>query len=128
MDLLVVATIALTAWVSEPLAAKPDVVLVTAAEVAVASQQEPPAAPEPQVTVWDQLAQCEASGNWASTVGLYEGGLQFHPGTWDAYKPDGFPDAAYQASREQQIQVAEAVLAVEGWGAWPACSSKLGLR
>lgn len=79
-------------------------------------------------TVWDRLAVCEASGNWASTVGLYEGGLQFHPQTWDAYKPAGYPAAAYQASREQQIHVAEKVLAAQGWGAWPACSSKLGLR
>lgn len=79
-------------------------------------------------SVWDRLAQCEASGNWASTVGFYEGGLQFHPQTWDAYKPSGYPDHAYQATREQQIAVAERVLADQGWGAWPACSSELGLR
>ena len=35
---------------------------------------------------------------------------------------------AYQASREQQITVAERVLASQGWGAWPACSAKLGLN
>lgn len=79
-------------------------------------------------TVWDRLAECESGGNWQSTVGLYEGGLQFHPQTWDAYKPAGYPAAAYQASREQQILVAERVLASQGWGAWPACSAKLGLR
>lgn len=79
-------------------------------------------------SVWDRLAQCESSGNWQSTVGFYEGGLQFHPQTWDAYKPAGYPAAAYQATREQQILVAERVLAAQGWGAWPACSSKLGLR
>lgn len=79
-------------------------------------------------TVWDRLAQCESGGNWASSVGLYEGGLQFHPTTWDRNKPSGYPDAAYQASREQQIHVAERVLARQGWGAWPACASELGLR
>lgn len=79
-------------------------------------------------TVWDRLARCESSGNWASSVGLYEGGLQFHPSTWDRSKPAGYPDAAYQASREQQIAVAERVLARQGWGAWPACASELGLR
>lgn len=81
-----------------------------------------------RASIWDRLAQCEAGGNWASTVGLYEGGLQFHPGTWDAYKYRGYPAAAYQASREQQIAVAERVLDAQGWGAWPACSRKLGLR
>lgn len=92
-------------------------------------------APEPPTpnyaaggTVWDRLARCESGGNWASSVGLYEGGLQFHPSTWDRNKPAGYPDAAYQASRAQQIAVAERVLARQGWGAWPACASKLGLR
>ncbi len=79
-------------------------------------------------TVWDRLARCESGGNWSSSVSLYEGGLQFHPSTWDRNKPAGYPDAAYQASRAQQITVAERVLARQGWGAWPACASKLGLR
>lgn len=79
-------------------------------------------------TVWDRLARCESGGNWASSTGRYEGGLQFHPSTWDRNKPAGYPDAAYQASREQQIHVAERVLARQGWGAWPACASSLGLR
>ncbi len=81
-----------------------------------------------QATVWDRLAQCEAGGNWASTVGYYEGGLQFAPGTWDAYKPAGYPNHAYDASRDQQILVAERVLADQGWGAWPVCSRKIGVR
>lgn len=83
---------------------------------------------------WDRLAECESHGEWDygphSTWGsrIYEGGLQFHPTTWDAYRYQGFPDAAYKASRLQQIAVAEAVLADQGWGAWPSCSRKLGLR
>lgn len=101
--------------------------------VVVAAAAEPArSAPEPSGvvdgSVWDRLAACESGGDWASTVGQYEGGLQFHPGTWDAYKPNGYPEAAYEASRAQQILVAERVLADQGWGAWPACSAKLGLR
>lgn len=76
---------------------------------------------------WDRVAQCESSGSW-SYRGYYHGGLQFHPGTWRSYAPSGYPSAAYNATREQQIFVAERVLARQGWGAWPACSSKLGLR
>lgn len=92
----------------------------------------PPATPAG--SVWDRLAACESNGEWdygphsGWGSGIYEGGVQFHPTTWDAYKPAGYPDAAYQASREQQIAVAERVLAAQGWGAWPDCSRRLGLR
>jgi resuscitation-promoting factor RpfA len=74
---------------------------------------------------WDALAQCESSGNWAANTGNgFSGGLQFTQGTWEANGGTGSPAAA---SRETQIAVAEHVLASQGWGAWPACSAKLGL-
>lgn len=82
----------------------------------------------PRNTIWESLAQCESSGDWQSTVGIYEGGLQFHPRTWDSTKPDSYPDAAYQATPQQQIHVAEIVLRKQGWKAWPSCSRKVGLR
>lgn len=78
---------------------------------------------------WDALAQCESGGNWAINNGNgYQGGLQFSPATWTAHGGQEFAPAANQASREQQIVVAERVLASQGWGAWPACSSQLGLN
>ena len=83
--------------------------------------------------VWDALARCEASGRW-DVVRLidgrpaYFGGLQFSPRTWDAFRPADYPALASDATREQQILVAERVLARQGWGAWPACSERLGLR
>lgn len=74
---------------------------------------------------WDALAQCESGGNWAINTGNgYSGGLQFTPGTWAAYGGTGSPE---NASREQQIAVAENVQAGQGWGAWPACAAQLGL-
>jgi hypothetical protein len=77
-------------------------------------------------TVWDSLAQCESSGNWAINTGNgFSGSLQFTPGTWRSFGGTG---VAHHASREQQIVVAERVLAKQGWGAWPACSRKLGLH
>jgi len=87
----------------------------------------------PGDTVWDALARCEAGGRWDAvrTIGgrvAYSGGLQFAPRTWDAFRPEGFPAGAAEATREQQIEVAERVLARQGWGAWPACSRRLGLR
>ena len=77
-------------------------------------------------TVWDKLAQCESTGNWSINTGNgFSGGLQFTKSTWRAFGGEGL---AHQASREEQIIVAERVLAQQGWGAWPACSRKLGLR
>jgi len=77
-------------------------------------------------TVWDKLAQCESTGNWSINTGNgFSGGLQFTKSTWRAFGGDGL---AHHASREEQIVVAERVLAAQGWGAWPACSRKLGLR
>jgi hypothetical protein len=76
-------------------------------------------------STWDALAQCESGGNWATNTGNgYSGGLQFSPSTWSAYGGTGSPA---DASREQQIAVAEQVQASQGWGAWPSCSAQLGL-
>lgn len=78
---------------------------------------------------WDRLAQCESGGNWAIDTGNgYQGGLQFSPSTWSGYGGGEFAPTANRASREQQIVVAERVLAGQGWGAWPSCSSQLGLN
>ena len=85
-----------------------------------------PVASAATASPWDRLAQCESSGNWGINSGNgFSGGLQFTAGTWRAFGGQG---AAHHASREQQIAVAERVLAKQGWGAWPACSRKLGLR
>lgn len=79
--------------------------------------------------LWDRVAECESNQRWSYNGSSgFDGGLQFHPGTWSAYKPADYPAYAYQATREQQILVAEDVLASQGWRAWPACSKKLGLR
>jgi ABC-type transport system substrate-binding protein len=77
-------------------------------------------------STWDALAECESSGDWSINTGNgYSGGLQFSPSTWRAYGGEG---RAHEASRAEQIAVAERVLDGQGWGAWPACSRELGLR
>jgi resuscitation-promoting factor RpfB len=55
----------------------------------------------------------------------FSGGLQFMQSTWQSVGGSGSP---HQASREEQIHRAEIPLARAGWGQWPACSRKLGLR
>ncbi|CAB0500647.1 resuscitation-promoting factor [Corynebacterium diphtheriae] len=80
-------------------------------------------------SVWDQLAQCESGGNWSINTGNgFTGGLQFVDSTWLGLGGGVYAPQAYLATREQQIAIAEKVLAVQGWGAWPACTAKLGLR
>lgn len=71
---------------------------------------------------WDAVAQCESSGRWnANTGNGYQGGLQFHPRTWAA---NGGTGSAANASREEQIRVAENVLKTQGLRAWPKCGPK----
>lgn len=79
-------------------------------------------------TVWDALAQCESGGNWAINTGNgYYGGLQFSLGTWEGYGGGEFAAYPHEATREQQIIVAERLRAARGYQPWPACRTKLGL-
>ena len=75
-------------------------------------------------TDWDELAQCESSGDWSTNTGNgFGGGLQFTDSTWKAFGGSGSPE---DASRSEQIQVAERVKAEQGMNAWPTCSKKTG--
>ena len=72
---------------------------------------------------WDAVAQCESGGNWGINTGNgYYGGLQFSQSTWEA---NGGSGSASNASRDEQIRVAENVLASQGAGAWPVCGQYL---
>jgi uncharacterized protein YabE (DUF348 family) len=76
--------------------------------------------------VWDRIAACESGGNWSINTGNgFYGGLQFTLSTWRGYGGSGMPN---QASRAAQIAVAKRIQAAQGWGAWPACTAKLGIR
>ena len=75
---------------------------------------------------WDRVASCESSGNWTINTGNgYHGGLQFAPSTWTGHGGGEFAPAANLATREEQIAVAERVLANQGKGAWPVCGRGL---
>lgn len=89
--------------------------------IALAGQAQ--AAPDSE---WDQVARCESGGNWAINTGNgYQGGLQFSPGTWAAHGGTQYAPAANMASKDQQIAIAEHVLATQGKGAWPVCGRGL---
>lgn len=115
-------------------------VLAFGAPVAFAGTPAPAPAPETSAAVapvhatsgqsvststWDALAQCESGGDWSIDTGNgYGGGLQFTQSTWESFGGEGQPE---DASKSEQIRVAENVLAEQGWEAWPSCSEELGL-
>ena len=106
-------------------------VTTTIAPRSAAAPQADPAEPSSSGGRWDQLAQCETGGNWAANTGNgYGGGLQFaHTSRWSTWLSYGGGDYAahpWDASKEQQIDIAEKVLASSGWRAWPGCSRKFG--
>ncbi len=75
---------------------------------------------------WDQVAKCESGNNWAINTGNgYQGGLQFTPSTWASHGGGQYAPAANMATKEEQIAVAERVLASQGKGAWPVCGGPL---
>ena len=74
---------------------------------------------------WDRLAECEANGDWSINTGNgFYGGLQFTESSWQAAGGTGMP---HEASKAEQIRVAENLHSMQGWGAWPSCSAQLGL-
>ncbi|MEO5711571.1 MAG: transglycosylase family protein [Nocardioidaceae bacterium] len=78
---------------------------------------------------WDRLAHCESGGRWHVATGNgYFGGLQFSGSTWRAFGGKRYAMLPHHATRTQQVRVAERVRHAQGWGAWPSCSRRVGLR
>lgn len=106
--------------------------IVEAKPVVTEPPQTTTTVPEPvpaDVSRWDQLAQCESGGNWSINTGNgFTGGVQFLKSTWLAMGGGKFAPDAYLASKAEQIIVAERLLEVSGWGAWPGCTAKFGWR
>ena len=75
---------------------------------------------------WDQVARCESGGNWGINTGNgFYGGVQFTASTWSSHGGGQYAPSAQLATKEQQIAVAERVLATQGRGAWPVCGGPL---
>ncbi|MFJ8937003.1 transglycosylase family protein [Streptomyces sp. NPDC102365] len=79
-------------------------------------------------TTWDAVAECESGGSWSADTGngLY-GGLQMSQETWEQNGGLDYAPSADQASRSQQIAVAEKILAAQGTSAWVTCGLVAGL-
>ncbi|MEU5701967.1 transglycosylase family protein [Streptomyces aurantiacus] len=79
-------------------------------------------------TTWDAVAECESGGSWSADSGNGRfGGLQMTQETWEGYGGLDYAPSADQASRSQQIAVAEKVLADQGTSAWVTCGLVSGL-
>ncbi|AYF72929.1 resuscitation-promoting factor [Nocardia yunnanensis] len=77
---------------------------------------------------WDALAKCESGGNWAINTGNgFYGGIQFDQGTWERQGGTRYAPRADLATREEQIAIASVTQSRQGWGAWPACTARLGI-
>ncbi len=105
-------------------------VVITPARDAVVRVGAKPGTEVPPVSdgaTWDALSSCEAGGNWARNSGNgFFGGVQFDQGTWERSGGLRYAPRADLATREEQIAIAEVTRARQGWGAWPACSARLG--
>lgn len=77
------------------------------------------AAPRTGGVNWDGIARCETAGNWHMQGSRFSGGLGFYNGAWNDFGGREFAANAGQATREQQIVVAERIRArfgLSGWG------------
>ncbi len=102
------------------------VVGVTGAAAVAAPLMAAGSASAATASEWDAVAQCESGGNWSINTGNgYYGGLQFSASTWAAYGGTKYASTADQATKAQQIEIAEKVLAGQGKGAWPHCGTGL---
>ncbi|WP_167745591.1 transglycosylase family protein, partial [Streptomyces virginiae] len=80
------------------------------------------------VATWDKVAHCESTDNWSTNTGNdYYGGLQISKPTWDAYGGQKYAAYPHQATKQQQVLIAEKILAGQGAGAWGTCGAAAGL-
>lgn len=77
--------------------------------------------------IWWDLAGCETGYKYdnPNTGNGYYGYFQFSLPTWQGVGGPGYP---HHHSYETQKEYAKKLQAEQGWGPWPACSRKLGLR
>jgi ABC-type transport system substrate-binding protein len=102
-------------------------VALTAAVLLTATLAAPASATT--MRTWSRLAKCESGGRWHINTGNGEyGGLQIAGGTWRAFGGKRYAALPSRASKRQQIRVAGRIKRHQGWGAWPTCSRRIGVR
>ena len=77
---------------------------------------------------WLALARCETGATWTWYNRTYEGAYGFTHAAWRQFRYPGYPSSANRATPAQQTAGAARIQRAVGWGAWPACSIRLGVR
>lgn len=121
--LVVTTTTSTTSTTLAPPPPPPTTVPVRASRAAVRPRYAGPVTND----VWAALARCESGGrpDAVSRSGKYHGAFQFSLSTWHAM---GMPGSPTEFPYEVQLETAKRLQARSGWGQWPTCSRKLGLR
>jgi hypothetical protein len=89
----------------------------------------PPVLQIPHYDAWQALARCESGGDWQINTGNgYYGGLQFSLTSWRGAGGQQYASRPDLASPAEQMLTAERLYQMQGWRAWPSCSTKVGLR
>jgi hypothetical protein len=92
-----------------------------AVEFAV-NQPPAPALRDDHPAQWEAIAWCESGSNWSmrhtNRTGTYGGGLAIRDNVWRHYGGGAFAPNAGAATKAEQIEIAERILADVGWGAW----------
>ncbi|MFI1170579.1 transglycosylase family protein [Streptomyces melanogenes] len=80
------------------------------------------------LATWDKVAHCESTDDWQINTGNgFYGGLQILLSTWNAYGGRQYATYPHQATKQQQILIAEKILAGQGATAWGSCGAGAGL-
>jgi hypothetical protein len=108
----------------------PDLAIRSQEQIQITEPPPPPPQPLPEHhDIWLRLAECESGGDWSINTGNgFYGGLQFTLTSWRAAGGGQYASRPDLASMLGQMWTAERLLDVQGWGAWPACARRLGLR
>jgi hypothetical protein len=96
----------------------------------VKTEVEKPAAAAPTTATketWERIAACESTSNWQINTGNgYYGGLQFSATTWASAGGTKYAPLPHQASKEQQIEIADSWLSKTSWSQW-GCAARIGI-
>lgn len=68
--------------------------------------------------IWYAIGMCETRLNWRHNTQSYEGAFGFYRGSWDDYKPRGYPGDAWMATPKQQYRVARIIHSRFGYTGW----------
>ncbi|MFJ2008517.1 LysM peptidoglycan-binding domain-containing protein [Streptomyces chartreusis] len=101
---------------------------VTSSAIAIAIPLLGASAANAADTPWDWVAECESGSAWSANLHYgYFGGLRISQTHWEKYGGLSYASRADEASRSQQIAVAERILASEGTTPWATCAPPSGL-